>query len=173
MAFINNIFEAFKGKNSMRAIIAIVSILFAFGYTIAITFIPIPEPNIILHLKCGQADLVQNNFLSGITYEPNVPSVETFQFESNKGGELNYQIINNDTNMADQTFQYNILPNTDILNNNIHNTIHNNNTINNHDNTSNNVYLNPFLFTLNDLMIERIFSILSIPLQNGTGCMIL
>jgi hypothetical protein len=39
-------FRAFKGKNSMRAVIAIISIIFAFGYTIAITFIPIPENNI-------------------------------------------------------------------------------------------------------------------------------
>ena len=38
--------QAFKGKNSMRAVIAIISIIFAFGYTITITFIPIPENNI-------------------------------------------------------------------------------------------------------------------------------
>jgi hypothetical protein len=51
------------------------------------------EPNIIMHLKCGEADLFKNNFMYSVTYEPTVPSVETFQFESNKSNELGYSII--------------------------------------------------------------------------------
>jgi len=49
------------------------------------------EPNIIMHLKCGEADLVQNTFIN--VYEPNVPPVETFQFESNKSSDLCYSVI--------------------------------------------------------------------------------
>jgi hypothetical protein len=48
------------------------------------------EPNIIMHLKCGESDLTQNSFIS---YEPNMPLVETFQFENNKANELGYSII--------------------------------------------------------------------------------
>jgi hypothetical protein len=51
------------------------------------------EPNIIMHLKCGEADLVQNNFISSIVYEPNVPAVETFQFENTKSNDLGYSVI--------------------------------------------------------------------------------
>jgi hypothetical protein len=51
----------------------------------------IPEPNIILHLKCGETDLIQNNLLSSIT------NVETFQFEQNKSNDLTYQLINGNT----------------------------------------------------------------------------
>jgi len=38
------------------------------------------EPNIIMHLKCGESDLVQNTFNSSISYDSTVPLVETFQF---------------------------------------------------------------------------------------------
>jgi hypothetical protein len=55
----------------------------------------IHEYNIILHLKCSEMDLTHNNFLSSINYDPNVHAVETFQFENSK--ELNYQIINNES----------------------------------------------------------------------------
>ena len=51
------------------------------------------EPNIIMHLKCGEADLVQNTFISSIIYEPNVPAVETFQFENTKSNDLGYSVI--------------------------------------------------------------------------------
>jgi hypothetical protein len=52
------------------------------------------EPNIIMHLKCGAADLAINNFMySSTEYQPNIPSVETFQFELNKSNELGYSII--------------------------------------------------------------------------------
>lgn len=47
------------------------------------------EPNIIMHLKCGETDLIQNSFIS----EPNVPSVETFQFENTKTNDLGYSVI--------------------------------------------------------------------------------
>ena len=53
----------------------------------------IHEPNIIMHLKCGEADLIQNAFISDIKYEPNVPFVETFQFENNKSNDLGYSVI--------------------------------------------------------------------------------
>jgi hypothetical protein len=51
------------------------------------------EPNIIIHLKCGEADLIQNAFISSIVYEPNVPAVETFQFENTKSNDLGYSVI--------------------------------------------------------------------------------
>ena len=51
------------------------------------------EPNIIMHLKCGENDLIQNSFISSIIYEPNVPSVETFQFENSKSNDLGYSVI--------------------------------------------------------------------------------
>jgi hypothetical protein len=51
------------------------------------------EPNIIMHLKCGASDLVQNTFITSNTYDSNIPSVETFQFETNKTNELGYSII--------------------------------------------------------------------------------
>jgi len=51
------------------------------------------EPNIIMHLKCGESDLVQNAFISSIVYEPNVPAVETFQFENTKSNDLGYSVI--------------------------------------------------------------------------------
>ena len=50
------------------------------------------EPNIIMHLKCGESDLVQNTFISAVVYEPNVSPVETFQFE-NKSNDLCYSVI--------------------------------------------------------------------------------
>lgn len=60
-------------------------------------------PNIILHLKCGQQDLTKNKFISNIEYEPNIQSVETFQFDNTKTNELGYSVINNDitTNVND------------------------------------------------------------------------
>ena len=60
------------------------------------------EYNIILHLKCGESDLGNNNFLSAINYDPVVHAVETFQFENTKGLEFNY-LTNTDTE-ADNTF---------------------------------------------------------------------
>jgi len=56
------------------------------------------EPNVIMHLKCGESDLLQNEFISTIVYEPNVPLVETFQFENNKCNDLGYSVIDYGTN---------------------------------------------------------------------------
>ena len=54
------------------------------------------EPNIIMHLKCGEADLTKNTFISSVVYEPNMPVVETFRFENNN--ELGYSVIEYDVN---------------------------------------------------------------------------
>jgi hypothetical protein len=57
----------------------------------------IPEPNIIMHLKCCEADLNKNTFISNLVYEPNVPQVETFQFESTN--DLGYSVIDYGNNV--------------------------------------------------------------------------
>ena len=67
-----------------------------------------PEPNIILHLKCGMADLERGGFMSSTTYEPDIPVVENFQFEQSKGADLNFHVINQprltaDSNQSDST----------------------------------------------------------------------
>ena len=64
---------------------------------------PILEPNIILHLKCRQSDLIQNNFLSDLNN-----CVETFQFEQNKKYELNYQVINDSVKDINPIYSYNV-----------------------------------------------------------------
>jgi hypothetical protein len=61
----------------------------------------IPEPNIIVHLKCGETDLIQNSFISSVNYEPNVPSVETFQFENTKSNDLGYSVIDYGANASE------------------------------------------------------------------------
>jgi hypothetical protein len=77
--------------------------------------IHIPEPNIILHLKCGEEDLIQNNLLSDST-------VSAFQCE------LNYQIITDSKNI-EQTPQYIITHNNNNNNNNNNNTNNTNDDI--------------------------------------------
>jgi hypothetical protein len=53
----------------------------------------VSEPNIILHLKCKKQDLeIQNDFLT-IKYSPTIQNVENYQFDKNKGSELNFFII--------------------------------------------------------------------------------
>jgi hypothetical protein len=52
-----------------------------------------------MHLKCGEADLVQNTFTTANVYEPNVPLVETFQFENTKASDLGYSVIDYDANI--------------------------------------------------------------------------
>ena len=47
------------------------------------------EPNIIIHLKCGETDLNQNAFNSSL----DSPPVETFQFENTKSNDLGYSVI--------------------------------------------------------------------------------
>ena len=53
------------------------------------------EQNIVLHLKCNSNDLTKNKSLSNNIYDPNIPCVESYQFEDNK---LNYLYINNNMN---------------------------------------------------------------------------
>jgi hypothetical protein len=53
----------------------------------------VPEPNIILHLKCGAADL-NKSFLSSTG---DSTSMEAFQFDNVKGAELTYHVIKNAT----------------------------------------------------------------------------
>ena len=68
----------------------------------------VPEPNIIIHLKCGEADLVQNSFLDINTiYEPTVNQVSSFHFEQNKGLELNCHTLNETINDSNNTSLYN------------------------------------------------------------------
>ena len=58
--------------------------------------VSVPEPNIILHLKCGSSDLNNNHFLtSSFNNSPNAVnnSVETFQFDQPKSDSLVYHVI--------------------------------------------------------------------------------
>ena len=72
------------------------------------------EYNIILHLKCGENDLVHNNFLSSINYDPTIHAVETFQFENSK--DINYLIINNENdNEKDNSKNINNINNNNPL----------------------------------------------------------
>ena len=54
----------------------------------------VPEPNIILHLKCRMADLSQNNS----NY-----NIETFQFEQGKTENISYHYIKNNNQNNDTT----------------------------------------------------------------------
>ena len=90
----------------------------------------IPEPNIIMHLKCCEADLNKNTFISTMVYEPNVPQVETFQFEGNN--DLGYSVIdygnngNNDDSIKNDNMKNDTMKNDTmnfyILNNEKKNT---------------------------------------------------
>jgi hypothetical protein len=51
----------------------------------------VPEPNIILHLKCGIADLNKSFLSSNNDTNP----MEAFQFDNAKGSELTYHVIKN------------------------------------------------------------------------------
>ena len=99
----------------------------------------IPKPNVIMHLKCGMADLVQSQFISAITYNPSIQNVETFQF----GNEIGYDIIpsNDEKNVSENnTYINNSICNNSIMNNSIcNNSMMNNiNNISNISNISNN-----------------------------------
>ena len=97
----------------------------------------IPKPNVIMHLKCGIADLVQSQFISSITYNPSIQTVETFQF----GNELGYDIIqsNDEKNMSDNAYSNNIINNNiNTISNILSNSICNNSIISNNISTSNN-----------------------------------
>jgi len=75
----------------------------------------IHEPNIIMHLKCGESDLIQNKFISSIIYEPSIVPVETFQFENTKTNDLGYSVI--DYGVKDYTSKPNYIV-TDYTENN-------------------------------------------------------
>jgi hypothetical protein len=56
----------------------------------------VSEPNIILHLKCKKDDLnelVDENNITSVKYEPNIQNVENYQFDNSKTGELHYCMI--------------------------------------------------------------------------------
>ena len=55
--------------------------------------ITVPEPNIILHLKCGVADLSKHFLPSSNDSSP----MEAFQFDNGKGSELTYHVIKSAT----------------------------------------------------------------------------
>ena len=57
--------------------------------------VAVPEPNIILHLRCSISDLTSSEFFSSMAYDPTVNPVETFQFEQAKGCDLGFQVIQN------------------------------------------------------------------------------
>ena len=64
--------------------------------------VAVPEPNIILHLKCSMSDLTGGSFFSSMAYDPNVTSVETFQFDQSKSCDLGYQVIKTSTPASDK-----------------------------------------------------------------------
>ena len=74
------------------------------------------EPNIIMHLKCGNSDLNQNTFNSTSTaYDSNV---ETFQFE-NKTNDLGYSIIDYGTKKTKNEIYDNVLSEDNDTKNNV------------------------------------------------------
>jgi hypothetical protein len=55
----------------------------------------VPEPNIILHLKCGMTDLKDTEFFSNrcLKYDPsNISKIDSYQFDS-KNDNLNFELI--------------------------------------------------------------------------------
>ena len=86
------------------------------------------EPNIILHLKCGEQDLYKNKFISTLEYEPNIQAVDTFQFENSKSNELGYSIIDyGSTTSSNKNTSYNTNKKENETENAIVSTILNNN----------------------------------------------
>jgi hypothetical protein len=67
----------------------------------------ISDPNIILHLKCGKMDLKKSNdILTSIKYDPVIENVENYQFDKNKGSELNFFVISeNVSNIQTTSFE--------------------------------------------------------------------
>lgn len=78
----------------------------------------VSEPNIILHLKCGKNDIEKSNNMMTMKYVPTIENVENYQFEKNKGSELNYYVISETSNVSN------------VSNDNENNKIENNNCIN-------------------------------------------
>ena len=59
--------------------------------------IVVPEPNIILHLKCGMSDLKDTEFFSSkcLKYDPsNISKIDAYQFDT-KTDNLNFEVIDN------------------------------------------------------------------------------
>lgn len=85
----------------------------------------VPEPNIILHLKCGMTDLKDTEFFSSkcMKYDPsNISKIDTYQFDG-KNDNLNYEIIGNKKNVI-------ILPKDTNENIETSNSVSNNEIIN-------------------------------------------
>jgi hypothetical protein len=108
-----------------------------------------PPQNIILHLKCKSTDQIQPDFLSSLTYNPEINQVETFQF----GNEIGYAIIqSNDNNYNTNDKEYNIentMNNTMIMSNTMNNTMTNTMTNTMNINTMNNTMTNTMTNTMN------------------------
>jgi hypothetical protein len=63
----------------------------------------VSEPNIILHLKCGKNDLEKKTDMLMMKYDPNIENVENYQFDKNKGSELNFFVISDNTTQVPTT----------------------------------------------------------------------
>lgn len=59
------------------------------------------EPNIILHLKCSLKDINENEHTS-LKYNPNIETIQSFNFENNK----NDFLLNNDNNFKENNDEY-------------------------------------------------------------------
>ena len=65
----------------------------------------VPEPNIILHLKCGMSDLKDTEFFSNrcLKYDPsNISKIDSYQFDA-KNENLNFEVINTKKNQVIST----------------------------------------------------------------------
>ena len=63
----------------------------------------VSKPNIILHLKCGKNDLEKKTDMLMMKYDPNIENVENYQFDKNKGSELNFFVISDNTTQVPTT----------------------------------------------------------------------
>ena len=87
---------------------------------VAIDANPTPEPNIVMHLKCGLADL--NEFISK---QPS--SIDAFQFNQFNGNNLGFQLLQQETPLPKGQDQEQDEPNT-VYNNDMTIISNNNNT---------------------------------------------
>jgi hypothetical protein len=88
----------------------------------------VSEPNIILHLKCKKDDLnelVDENNITSVKYEPTIQPVENYHFDNSKTGELHYCMISSleNTTSSDESNISNSETNENNNNNNNNNTI--------------------------------------------------
>lgn len=90
--------------------------------------VTVPEPNIVLHLKCRLDELDNNAFLHQSTHKKSSDvssqnkNIISFQFENNKIGDLPYNIISNKKNTDEEN---NYKSNNLIANQSTNNTITN------------------------------------------------